>query len=157
MQKKRLGFQEALIKLQRYCAYQERCHSEVKQKLYDLGVWKDDAENVVVKLIEEDFLNEERFAESYARGKFVFKQWGKTKIKRKLKEKNISQYCINKAIAQIDDEEYLKTIEKLIQKKTSDYKKKYRGYELKAKLMNYLISKGFELDVIKGKLEELGC
>jgi regulatory protein len=149
MQKKQVSFQEGLIKLQRYCAYQERCHSEVQQKLYDIGVWKNDAENIVVKLIEDNFLNEERFAESYVRGKFVFKQWGKTKIKLKLKEKKVSDYCINKALAQIDDSEYRQTLEKLLKKKRKDYYPKHKGYALQAKLMNFALSKGYELDVVR--------
>jgi regulatory protein len=149
MQKKQLSFQEGLIKLQHYCAYQERCHSEVQQKLYDLGVWKNDAENIIVKLIEGNFLNEERFAESYVHGKFTIKQWGKTKIKLKLKEKKVSDYLIKKALAQIDDADYLKSLEKLIAKKHKEYKTKYKGYELQAKLINFALSKGYEMDVVR--------
>jgi regulatory protein len=149
MQKKQVSFQEGLIKLQRYCAYQERCHSEVQQKLYDLGVWKNDAENIIVKLIEDNFLNEERFAESYVHGKFSIKQWGKTKIKLKLKEKKVSDYCINKALAQIDDSEYRQTLEKILKKKRKDYQRKYKGYALQAKLMNFALGKGYELDVVR--------
>jgi regulatory protein len=149
MQKKQLSFQEGLIKLQRYCAYQERCHSEVQQKLYDLGVWKNDAENIIVKLIEDNYLNEERFAESYVHGKFTIKQWGKTKIKLKLKEKKVSDYLIKKALAQIDDADYLKTLEKLLAKKHKEYKTKYKGYELQAKLINFALSKGYEMDVVR--------
>ncbi len=149
MQKKQLSFQEGLIKLQRYCAYQERCHSEVQQKLYDLGVWKNDAENIIVKLIEDNYLNEERFAESYVHGKFTIKQWGKTKIKIKLKEKKVSDYLIKKALAQIDDADYLKSLEKLITKKHKEYKTKYKGYELQAKLINFALSKGYEMDVVR--------
>jgi regulatory protein len=149
MQKKQLSFQEGLIKLQRYCAYQERCHSEVQQKLYDLGVWKNDAENIIVKLIEDNYLNEERFAESYVHGKFTIKQWGKTKIKLKLKEKKVSDYLIKKALAQIDDADYLKTLEKLLAKKCKDYKTKYKGYELQAKLINFALSKGYEMEVVR--------
>lgn len=150
MQKKQLSFQEGLIKLQRYCAYQERCHSEVQHKLYDLGVWKNDAENIVVKLIEDNYLNEERFAESYVHGKFTIKQWGKTKIKLKLKEKKVSDYLIKKALAQIDDADYLKTLEKLITKKRKEYKTKHKGYALQAKLINFALSKGYEMEVVRG-------
>lgn len=149
MQKKQVSFQEGLIKLQRYCAYQERCHSEVQQKLYDLGVWKNDADNIIVKLIEDNFLNEERFAESYVHGKFTIKQWGKTKIKLKLKEKKVSDYLIKKALAQIDDADYLKTLEKLLSKKRKEYQTKHKGFALQAKLINFALSKGYEMDVVR--------
>jgi regulatory protein len=149
MQKKQLSFQEGLIKLQRYCAYQERCHSEVQQKLYDLGVWKNDAENIIVKLIEDNYLNEERFAESYVHGKFTIKHWGKTKIKLKLKEKKVSDYLIKKALAQIDEADYLNSLEKLITKKHKEYKTKYKGYELQAKLINFALSRGYEMEVVR--------
>jgi regulatory protein len=121
----------------------------VQQKLYDLGVWKNDAENIIVKLIEDNYLNEERFAESYVHGKFTIKQWGKTKIKLKLKEKKVSDYLIKKALAQIDDADYLKTLEKLLTKKRKEYKAKYKGYELQAKLINFALSKGYEMEVVR--------
>jgi regulatory protein len=105
--------QQALPKLKQYCAYQERCHSEVKEKLYSYGVYGDDADSIVSQLIEENYLNEERFALHFAGGKFKMKQWGKMKIKYSLKQKQVSNYCIKKALNSIDDVEYEAVLEKL--------------------------------------------
>ena len=154
LNKTKLTSEQALIKIQKYCAYQERCHKEVTDKLYGFGLWKDQVDNIIYKLIEDNFLNEERFAEAYVSGKFRFKQWGKTKIKLKLKEKKVSDYCIKKGLSQIEDEEYNNTIIQLIIKKKPDYSKKHSGYQLKAKLINYLLQKGFEYDKIKPQIEE---
>ena len=154
LNKTKLTSEQALIKIQKYCAYQERCHKEVTDKLYGFGLWKNQVENIIIKLLEENFLNEERFAEAYVSGKFRFKHWGKIKIKLRLKEKQVSDYCIKKGLNQIEDEEYASTIKRLIEKKEVDYSKKYKGYELKAKLINYLLQKGFEYDEIKSVIEE---
>ena len=154
LNKTKLTSEQALIKIQKYCAYQERCHKEVTDKLYGFGLWKDQVENIIIKLLEENFLNEERFAEAYVSGKFRIKHWGKIKIKLKLKEKRVSDYCIKKGLSQIEDEEYASTIKRLIEKKEVDYSKRYKDYELKAKLINYLLQKGFEYDEIKSVIEE---
>ena len=153
--KTKLTSEQALFKIKKYCAYQERCHKEVTDKLYGFGLWKDQVENIIYKLIEDNFLNEERFAEAYVSGKFRFKQWGKTKIKLKLKEKRVSDYCIKKGLSQIEDEEYDAVIRTLIEKKEREYSKKYSGYQLNAKLINYLLQKGFEYDKIKAQIEEI--
>ena len=150
----KLSKEQALIKIQKYCAYQERSHKEVKDKLYSFGLWKEQVEDIILQLINDNFLNEERFAEAYARGKFKFKQWGKSKIKLKLKEKGVSDYCIKKGLAQIEEEDYLNTIAHLIEKKYVDYHPKNHGYKLKAKLINYLLQKGYEYEVVKQKVEE---
>src|ERR687886_2511625 len=98
MQKKFLTKEQALQKLKQYCAYQERSHYEVVQKLWDLGVRKAEHDEIVSALIEEDYLNEERFAIQYAGGKFRMLQWGRVKIKQALKQKGVSEYCIKKAL-----------------------------------------------------------
>ena len=104
-QKKKYYSQEAaLLKLQSYCAYQERCHNEVMTKLRDLGVYGDKADEIVAQLITDNFLNEERFAVSYARGKFRIKRWGKIRIRQELKLRQIPEYSIKKAMAEIDAE-----------------------------------------------------
>jgi len=107
---------EALSKLQTYCAYQDRCHSEVRTKLLSYKIYGDDLEEIITELIKEKFLNEERFARSYARGKFRIKKWGKNKITQELKRKRVSEYCIKKGLSEIDHDEYLETAFKLIQK-----------------------------------------
>ncbi|MDA7625775.1 RecX family transcriptional regulator, partial [bacterium] len=115
--KKYISKEDALYKLQKYCAYQERCHQEVRTKLIDLGCYGDDLEEVITSLITENFLNEERFAQSYARGKFRFKKWGRVRIRQELKFRKISTYCLKKAMEEINDEEYFEVIKTLLLKK----------------------------------------
>ncbi|MTI20611.1 RecX family transcriptional regulator, partial [Fulvivirga sp. RKSG066] len=117
--KKRLSVNEALTKLARYCAYQERSQVQVRQKLYELGLYSDEVEEVIVKLITDDFVNEERFARSYAGGKFRLKKWGRIKILEGLKQHQISNYCVKKAMAEIDDSDYMQTLCEIIDKKSS--------------------------------------
>jgi regulatory protein len=112
----------ALEKIKKYCAYQERTHKEVREKLKSIQCHYREIDEIIVALIEEDFLNEERFAITYARGKFRMKSWGKQKIKYALKMKGISEYCIKKGLAQIPEEEYLCTLKHLFQKNTEKYK-----------------------------------
>jgi len=125
----------------------------VKEKLYDLGVWKKDHDDIIAALIEENYLNEERFAIAYARGKFRMKQWGRVKIKYELKQKQVSEYCIKKAIKQIDEDEYLKTLQKLAKEKYTALK---GGQYLirKKKTTDYLMQKGFEMELIRRVLEK---
>jgi regulatory protein len=137
----------ALSQIQRFCAYQERCHEEVRQKLLQHGIYGDFLEELIVSLIENNFLNEERFAIQYAGGKFRIKKWGKNKIKAALKQKNNSDYCIRESLKQISNEEYLETISYWVQKKsnelhgTAQSAKKYHVYA-------YLVQKGFEPELI---------
>lgn len=146
MYKKQLTPEQALQKLKHYCAYQERCHSEVKEKLYNLGVWKRDHDAIIATLIEENYLNEERFAIAYAGGKWRMKQWGRVKIRYELKQKQVSEYCIKKAMKEISDEEYLKTIQKLAKEKYASLKSEQYLIR-KKKTIDYLIRKGFERDL----------
>ena len=106
--------QEALKKAYKFCAYQERNQQEIRDKLYEWGLHKQDVEQIISQLISEGFINEERFAIAYAGGKFRIKHWGKIKIKLALKQKNISEYCINKALREINNRDYQKTLEKTI-------------------------------------------
>jgi regulatory protein len=145
--KKQFTKEQALQKLKHYCAYQERCHSEVKEKLYSLGVWKKDRDEIISALIEENYLNEERFAIVFAGGRFRVKQWGRVKIKYELKQKQVSDYSIKKALKQVDEKEYLKTLEKLLEKKQALLKKEQPVIR-KKKTMDYLLQKGFEADLI---------
>lgn len=150
--KKQLTKEQALQKLKHYCAYQERCHSEVKEKLYSLGVWKKDHDELVSSLIEEGYLNEERFALAYAGGKFRVNHWGRIKIRYALKQKQVSDYCIKKALKQIDEEAYLTVLKKLAAEKYASLKKE-QYLVRKKKTMDYLIGKGFEIDLVNRALD----
>jgi regulatory protein len=147
--KQQLTKEQALQKLKHYCAYQERCHSEVKEKLYNLGVWKRDHDDIIATLIEENYLNEERFAIAFAGGKWRVKQWGRVKIKYELKQKQVNDYCIKKALQQIDEEEYLRTMNKLATGKYAALQNEQYLVRRK-KTMNYLVAKGFEPALISG-------
>jgi len=149
---KRTGKAEALLKLQRFCAYQDRCHDEVRSKLLELGVYGDDLEEVIVALIEENFLNEERFARSYARGKFRIKQWGRVRIRQELKRRKISDYCIRAALSEIEENDYADTLRKLLVKHQTTIK---RGDDRtrRDKLFRHALQKGYESELI---LEILG-
>ena len=148
MYKQQLTKEQALQKLKHYCAYQERCHSEVKEKLFNLGVWKKDHDEIIAALIEENYLNEERFAIAYAGGKFRVKQWGRVKIRYELKQKQVSEYSIKKALKQIDDEEYLSVLNKLAKEKYAALKGE-QYLVRKKKTMDYLLAKGFETDLVR--------
>lgn len=131
-----------------YCAYQERCHSEVRKKLYDLSFSGGELEEVIGTLIEEDFLNEERFARSYCRGKFGLKHWGKRKILNHLKQKQVSEYCIRKGLEEIDEIEYERIFLELFQKKWSSLSGEKNHWIKKKKTRDYLLAKGFEAELI---------
>ncbi len=137
----------ALMKMQSWCAYQERCQQDARTKLFELGLWPEAVENIIVKLIEDNFLNEERFATNFARGKFTIKKWGRIKIKQELKQKRVGDYCLKKAMQQIDETEYIITLTKLIDSKRKLIKEK-SPIKLKFKLMNYVLSKGYEKDLV---------
>lgn len=145
--KKKLTPQQALLKAQQTCAYQERCQQEMRDKLYEWGLYSNEVENIIADLITTNFLNEERFAKTYAGGKFRIKKWGRVKIKIELKKRKISDYCIKKAMAEIPEGDYIKTLEELIRKKAKDVKEKrieVRNY----KIAQYIMSRGFEGDLI---------
>ncbi len=144
----------ALVKMQNWCAYQERSQQDARDKLYELGLWPEAVENIIVKLIEDNFLNEERFATSFARGKFNIKKWGRIKIKQELKQKRIGDYCLKKAMQQIDEHDYMITLKKLIEAKRKLVKEK-NPVKLKYKLMSYALSKGYEKDLVFDVLNEV--
>ena len=154
MQKKYLTKEQALQKLRQYCAYQERSHSEVKQKLWDLGVARKDHDEIIAALIEDDYLNEERFAVQFAGGKFRMKDWGRKKIYYGLKEKQVSDYCIKKGLKAIDEEDYLKTLHKLADKKYELLKGEQYLMRRK-KTQDYLLQKGYEPELIAQALAAL--
>lgn len=153
MYKKTLTKEQALQKLKHYCGYQERSHYEVKQKMYDLGVWKKDHDELLSALIEEGYLNEERFAIAFAGGKWRMKQWGRVKIRYELKQRQVSDYCIKKALKQIDETEYLGVLQKLADEKYAELKSE-QYLNRKKKTIDYLLQKGFEMELVRTVLDK---
>jgi regulatory protein len=144
--------QQARIKAESYCAYQERSQSEIRDKLYEWGLHQRDVELIISELIESNFLNEERFALAYTLGKFRIKSWGKLKIKQGLKFKRVPEKLIQKSLQKIDPEDYIEKLQVLLEKKsatvreTDPYKKRY-------KLIQYAAGRGFERDLISDVLK----
>jgi len=134
---------DALARLQKYCAYQERSHHEVRMKLIEIGCYGLDLENVICDLIQENFLNEQRFASTYAGGKFRLKKWGRIKIRQELKLKRVSPYCLKKAMEEISEEDYEETMHTLLTKKARTVRAKNQ-FEKRGKLARYLMQKGYE-------------
>jgi regulatory protein len=146
--RKKLTAEQALQRAKLYCAYQERCHAETKKKLYSFGLFKSDVDRIVSNLIEEDYLNEERFAAAFARGKFRMKHWGRVKIAYELKQKNVSEYCIRKAVKQIAEDEYLEVLGKLAGDKLKELNDEKSEMMRRKKVHDYLLQKGYERDLI---------
>lgn len=138
---------QALEKLKQYCAYQERCHKEIIEKLHSYGIYNIEADIILSQLIEENFTNEERFATQFAGGKFRIKQWGKVKIAHQLKQKQISAANIKKALSKIDEDDYVKTVQQLAQKQLKLYPK-MAAWKQKLKVKAALLAKGFEAFLI---------
>ncbi len=147
MQKERKDYNQAWTAIQKYCAYQERCHKEVRSRLYAYGLNTEDVEELLYRLIENNYLNEERFARAFAGGKFRVKKWGRLKIKRELEIRAISDYCIRKAMEEIDDESYMQALEELVEKKNRDYRK-YDDFARSRKIAQFCYGKGYESDLI---------
>ncbi len=137
----------ALLKAESWCAYQERSQQEVRNKLYDWNLKPFEVEEVITELILTNFLNEQRFALAYVSGKFNIKHWGKIKIKQGLKLKKVPENLIKKALNTIDYDKYLKTLLTLAEKKAPLIKEN-NALKKKYKLVNYLVSKGFENDLV---------
>lgn len=136
----------ALEKMKNWCAYQERAQFDARQKLFLMGIKGEVAENIITTLIEENFLNEERFALAFARGKMRIKHWGKQKIKIELKKHGISEICMKKALNELVDDEYVKVLDQAIEKKI----RLLKGGDNRAnfyKIVSHLLSKGFEKDL----------
>lgn len=143
---------QAKIKAESYCAYQERAQQEVRDKLYEWGLHKEDVEQLISDLISDNFLNEERFAKAYVLGKFRMKGWGKIKIKQHLKAKRVSEPLIKIALREIDIDQYDQKLDDIIAKKIATVGAKISLTE-KAKLVRHLQSKGYESDLIFTKLK----
>lgn len=141
-------------KIQAYCAYQERCHKEVTMKLRSWGLIQEAIDVLITELIQFNFLNEERYARCFARGKFRIKKWGKMKIRMALKKRDVYFKCIDLAMLEIDDKAYLNTLKHLLQKKNETLKET-NSYKRKIKLTRYLVTKGYEYDLIHDTLVKL--
>ena len=154
---KRLNKEQALQKLKHYCGYQERTHQDAREKLYSYGLYKQEVEELLARLIEEDYLNEERFALAYTGGKFRMKGWGRIKITQALKEKRVSDYCIKKAMKEIDNTNYQSTLNKLAITKWSSLKSETNVFIKMRKTQDHLLQKGFEPNLVYTVLKHLNA
>lgn len=145
---------EATKKLESYCAYQERCHKDVVTKLRELRMIPEAIDQIVVHLIQENYLNEERFAKSFARGKFRIKKWGRVRITNELKQRNITKYNINIALEEVDGNTYLETLDALANKRLEAIQET-NVQKRKRKLADYLLYRGWESHLVYGKIQEL--
>lgn len=150
----KITLQAAIDKLEYYCSYQERCHDEVVQKLYDLGMKTNEIDIVVVHLLQNDFLNEERFSRSFARGKHRIKKWGKIRIVNELKQRHIAAPNIKLALTEISEEQYQETFHTLAEKHW-EILKESDGQKKKKKWCDYLLRKGWESNLVYEKMKEL--
>ncbi len=155
MIKKNVSVEKLLQKIKHYCAYQERSHYETREKLYSFGLSKQAVESMLTQLITEDFLNEERFACSFARGKMRIKHWGKVKIKYELKQRRVSDYNIKTALKQLDESEYIAILQKLVSQKWEAFKTEV-AFARQAKTVAYLLQKGFELPLVQAAIKNCG-
>ena len=145
--KNRLTKEQALDKIKYYCSYQERCHSEVKDKLYSYGLRKKEAEEIIAEMIENNYLNEERFAVQFAGGKFRMKQWGRKKIQYELQQKGVNDFIIKIALKEIDEEKYFETLQKLAQTKWNALNVE-NNLVRQSKTNAWLLQKGYEQSLI---------
>lgn len=145
---------EAKKKLEYYCAYQERCHKEVSQKLRDMNMIPEAIDVIIVHLLQHNFLNEERYTKAFVSGKLKIKKWGKRRLILELKRKNISKTNINHALTDIDENEYIDIFNDLAEKKFNTLKEKDK-YKKKKKLTDYLLYRGWESFLVYDKVNEL--
>ena len=152
--KKTYTLKEATKKLEQYCAYQERCHKEVRQKLLTMHMIPEAIDVVIVHLLEHNFLNEARFAKTFVSGKFRIKAWGRRRLTFELKKKDIGKVNINQALAEIDNEEYNEVFNALAEKK-ANLITETNVYKKKQKLIDYLLYRGWESHLVYEKAKEL--
>lgn len=145
---------EALKKLENYCAYQERCYKDVEDKLFSMNMIPEAKEKIILHLIAHNFLNEERFAKAFARGKFRIKKWGKQRIIRELKYKGVSKYNIDTALKEIPEEDYLNTFNELTEKKFNSLTETIK-HKKKKKLIDYLLYRGWESHLVYDRVNQL--
>ena len=146
-EKKYFSIEEIKRKLERYCVYQDRCHKEIETKLKEFVLIEEARNQIVLHLLEHDFVNEERFSKSFARGKFRLKKWGKQRIVREMKQREISAYNIKVALREIDDDAYLETVFEITEKRNR-LMNETNIFKRKKKLSDYLMRKGYEFELI---------
>ena len=152
--RKSITISDAKKNIEHYCAYQERCHKEVINKLKNLGIIQNAIDIIVADLIQNNYLNETRFAQSFARGKFKIKKWGKVKIHRELNKREISEYNIKMGMKEISDSDYEETFNKLLDKKLSELSHLPES-DKKRKIFNYLSYRGWEVEKIFEALRKI--
>jgi regulatory protein len=145
---------QALGKIQKYCAYQERCHKEVKFKLHSYGLSSDEVDEIVSRLIIDNFINEERFAKAFAGGKFRMKKWGRNKIVNVLESLGLTNNCITRGLKEIDSTDYNKTLKALLQKKNQEIIED-NIFAKRSKIARFAISKGYEPELVWENVKEL--
>ena len=153
MQTERLTPLQAAQKIRHYCAYQERCHSEVRRKLYEYGLNPTEVDEIVSELIAENYLNEARFASQYAGGHFRVKKWGRVRIRKELELRKVSPYNIKAALAEIEDTDYEATASRLIDTKRRELGTKGHPAVRKQKVISYMLQKGYEMEVVLRLME----
>lgn len=151
---KTYSLDEAQKVLENFCAYQERCHKEVNDKLQKMRMIPEAIDAIVVHLIQQNYLNEERFAKAFSRGKFRIKKWGKNRIVRELKYRNVSDYAIKKGLEEIDLDAYFETLTELTEKRIAQVKEK-NLYKKKKKVADYLLYRGWESNLVYEKVNDL--
>ncbi len=138
-----------------YCQYQERCHSEVRRKLFDHVSDSETAEEQLAALVSADILNEERYARAFARGRWRMKKWGRNKIRQELKARKVSEYCIKVGLSEIDYDAYIVELSKLAQKKSMELKREKNIFIKKSKLYRFLVQKGYESDLVNETITQV--
>lgn len=146
---------EALARMEHYCAYRERCHREVVEKLREMRMIPQAIDTIVVRLIEENFLNEARFAAAFVNGKFRQKGWGKMRLRRELKQRDISEYLIHQALSGITDDAYQENFEYLAEKRWDVLKNEREPLKRKKKFVDYFMYRGWETERIYQYLDSL--
>ncbi|MFD1094768.1 regulatory protein RecX [Salegentibacter chungangensis] len=145
---------EATIKLMQFCAYRDRSHKEVEDKLKEMRMIPAAQELIIMRLMQEDFLNEERFARSFVRGKFRIKKWGRVRIKQELKMREISSPVIRMAMTEINEEDYRETLSELAEKKLNSISEP-NSFKKKKKLSDFLLRKGYEANLVFDSVNSL--
>jgi len=147
--------EEATKRMERYCAYQERCHKEVHQKLYEMRMIPEAVAQIINHLLQHNFLNETRFSQAFARGKFRTKKWGRNRIVNELKQRDISKFNIQIALKEISDSEYYKTFDALAEKRMQQLISEKNLQKKRKKFADYLFYRGWESELIYGKVNEI--